>query len=104
MFKDCNPKLPSKILDFKSILHPYPTNELQKKKEYTSKQRTPTHRAAGERGTGWGVGERGTGRGSFLGHYFAPGSLLDGDSEGRTPPPEKPVARMSHCFGADPSS
>ena len=36
-----------------------------KKKEYTSKQRTPTHRAAGERGTGWGVGERGAGRGFF---------------------------------------
>ena len=57
-----------------------------KKKEYTSKQRTPTHRAAGERGTGWGVGERGTGRG-FLGHYFAPGFLLDGEFGGAHPAP-----------------
>ena len=44
-----------------------------KQKEYTSNQRTPTHRAAGERGTGWGVGERGTGRGVFFRTLFRSG-------------------------------
>ena len=52
---------------------------------------------------GWGL-ESGVPGGGFLGHYFAPGSLLDGEFGGAHAVPWKARCEDVRCFGADASS
>ena len=57
-----------------------------------------------ESGVPGGGLESGVPGGGFLGHYFAPGSLLDGEFGGAHPAPWKARCEDVHCFGADASS